>query len=119
MQGIEFVWQQFPGFSSFSILREIQKDLARENIQPEEVEDGIIFMSMFKTTFCGKQMMKSCLSNAEKVKNCAKKFLPRHWTLLGPGSEKEMVCRNTINKDSGIAQPTKWYSDSKKLVIIS
>ena len=23
----------------------------------------------------------------------------------------------TINKDSGIAQPTKWYSNSKKLVI--
>ena len=26
--------------------------------------------------------------NAEKVKNYAKKFSPRHWTFLGPGSEK-------------------------------
>ena len=24
----------------------------------------------------------------------------------------------TIKKDSGIAQPTKWYSDSKRLVIL-
>ena len=33
------------GFSSLSILQEIQKDLARKNIQPEEFKDQIIFMS--------------------------------------------------------------------------
>ena len=31
---------------------------------------------------------QNCISNAGKVKNYAKRFLPRHWTFLGPGSEK-------------------------------
>ena len=47
-EAIEFEWTSFPGFSSFSILQEIQSDLARKNnIQPEEFKDQIIFMSMF------------------------------------------------------------------------
>ena len=31
----------------------------------------------------------NCISNAEKVKNYTKRFLPGHWTFLGPGSEKK------------------------------
>ena len=59
----------FQLFSIQPILIEIQKDLQEKNIQPENFEDQIIFMSI-----------------AEKV-NCAKKFVPRHWTLLGLGSK--------------------------------
>ena len=46
-EAIEFEWKNFSGFSSLSVLQEIQKDLARKNIQPEEFKDPIIFMSMF------------------------------------------------------------------------
>ena len=32
---IEFEWTYFPGFSSLSLLREIQNDLETKNIKPE------------------------------------------------------------------------------------
>ena len=50
-------------------------------------------MSMF-SDILWKKDDENCISNAEKVRNYAKKFLPGHWTFLGPGSEK------------------RWYGDS-------
>ena len=81
--------ENFPGFSTLSILHEIQRDLEEKNIQPENFEDRIIFMSMFNDILW-KTDDENCISNAEKVKNYAKKFLPGHWTFLGPGSEKRL-----------------------------
>ena len=43
-EAIEIEWTIFPGFSSLSILQEIQKDLASKDIQPEEFKDRIIFI---------------------------------------------------------------------------
>ena len=34
---------------------------------------------------------ENCVSNAEKVKNCAERFLEGHWTFLGPGSRRKVV----------------------------
>ena len=65
-EAIELEWKSVPGFSSFSILQKIQKDLARKNIQPEEFEDCIIFMSMFNDIDWKKNDEK-CISNAEKI----------------------------------------------------
>ena len=39
------------------------------------------------TTSSGKRMMRIA-SRSPRVKNYANKFLPEHWTFLGPGSEK-------------------------------
>ena len=64
-----------------------RKTLQEKNIQPENFEDRIIFMSMFNDILL-KTDDEHCISNAEKVKNYEKKFLPGHWTLPGPGSEK-------------------------------
>ena len=87
-EAIEFELKHFRGFSSLSILQEIQKDLARKNIQPEEFKDRIIFMSMFNDIHW-KKHNENCISNAEKVKNDAMKFSQGHWTYLGPGSEEQ------------------------------
>ena len=46
-EAIEFEWKIFSGFSSLQILPEIQRDLKRKSIEPEEFKDQIIFMSMF------------------------------------------------------------------------
>ena len=70
-----------------SFLQEIQKDLERRNIQPEEFKDRIILMSMFND-FEWKTNDENCTSNAEEVKNYAMKFLRGYWTFLGPGSEE-------------------------------
>ena len=76
-----------------TFLQEIQKDLEKKNLKPENFKDPIIFMSMFND-IKWKKNDENCISNAEKVKNYAKSFLPGHWTFLGPGLEK------------------RWYGDS-------
>ena len=50
-------------------------------------------MSMFND-ITWKKDDQNCISNAEKVKDYAKKFKPGHWIFLRPGSE------------------TRWYGDS-------
>ena len=92
-EAIEFEWKIRPGFTTLTVLKEIQMDLERKNIEPENLEDRIIFMSMFNDIEWEKNDV-NCISNAEKVKNYTKRFLPGHWTFLGPGSEK------------------RWYGDS-------
>ena len=49
--------EYFPRFSSLAILQEIQEDLAKKNIKPEEFEDQIIFMSMFNDVDGQKESM--------------------------------------------------------------
>ena len=100
--------ENFPGFSSLSLLREIQNDLETKNIKPEDFKDRIIFMSMIND-IVWKKNDENCISNA----------LPGHWKFLGPGSEEKWHGDSHDQKDSGIAPPTRWYSDSKRLVILS
>ena len=45
------------------------------------------FLSMFKDSLY-KSDDQNCISNDEKVKNDGMGFLPGHWTLMGPRSEK-------------------------------
>ena len=84
---IEFEWKNFPGFSSLSLLREIQNDLVKDFM------DRIIFISMFDDIEWKKNDDK-CIANADEVRNYAMNFLQGHWTFLGPGSGN------------------KWYGDS-------
>ena len=42
-----FEWTIFPGHTSFQVLREIQKTMKEENIEPEQFTDRIILMSMY------------------------------------------------------------------------
>ena len=87
-----------PGNSSLSILEEIQQDLEKRKIQPEEFTDRIISMSMLNDIEW-KSNDENCISNAEKVKNYAMKFSQGHWTFLGPGSgEKWYGCSNHAQK---------------------
>ena len=65
--------QNFPGFSSLSLLQEIQQDLEKRKIQPEEFTDRIIFMSMFNDIGWNTND-ENCVSNAKKVKNYAMRF---------------------------------------------
>ena len=51
-----------------------------------------------------------CVSNVEKVKNHAKRFLARH-------KKSGMEVQTTLKKGNGIEKSTKWYSNSKKLPV--
>ena len=44
---IEFEWDIFPGFTSIEILRHIQESLKARQINPDQFQGRIIFMSMF------------------------------------------------------------------------
>ena len=107
---IDFEWKKFQGFTTLTILREIQKDLARKKIEPDNFKDRIIIMSMFNDIEW-KKNDDNCISNAEQVKNYSNRFLPRHglfWSRFG----KEVF------DGQWDLQPTKWYSNSEKLVIL-
>ena len=69
-EAIQFEWTNFPGFSSLSILGEIQQDLEKRRIQPEEFTDRIIFLSMFDD-IARNTNDDNCVWNVEKVKNYA------------------------------------------------
>ena len=45
---VEFEWTIFPRLTTPQLLREIQKTMEENMIQPEKFEDRIIFMSMYK-----------------------------------------------------------------------
>ena len=84
---LEFEWEKSTWFSTLTVLQQIQTDLQDKNIQPEKFEDRIILMLLFNDILW-KTDDDNYISNAEKVKNYAKKFLPGHWMFRGPGSEK-------------------------------
>ena len=78
---IEFEWKMFPRFSSLSILGEIQQDLEKRKIQPEEFTDRIIFMSMFNDIEW-KKNDENCVSIAEKSGHLVFKGIsPESWSL--------------------------------------
>ena len=89
-EAIEFEFNILPGFSSLHILQKIHDDVRERNIEPEKFTDRIIFMSMFSDVDWTKKGNRGlCISNLEKVKDHAKRFLQGHWTFLGLGDEKK------------------------------
>ena len=94
-EAIEFELKHFPGFSLLCILQEIQQDLERRNIQPEEFKDHII---------------SKCHFECRKVKNYAMRFSQGHWKFVGPGQE-EKWCGS-----SSYAQKGEWCSTANIMV---
>ena len=93
----------------------IQKYLQYRNIEPEEFEHRILFMSMFNDiewTKTGNE--ENCISNSERVKMHAKRFPRGHWTFLGPGDEKKWYgIRNDTFEGKWVPSPLRWWNDSK------
>ena len=71
---VEFEWNIFPGLASLDIFQKIQKHLQKQDIEPENFEDRIIFMSMFNDIEWTRRGNSECISNSEQVKNYATKF---------------------------------------------
>ena len=100
----------FPGLTSLQILQKIHGDLQERNIEPEKFGDRIIFMSMFNDI---DRVMEAneetCISNSEKVKTYAQRFLETKRSGMGTAI--------TNPKENGIPLPHTWYNDSKIQVI--
>ena len=95
-EAIEFDWTISIGFSSLSILREIQRDLETKSIKSEDFKDRIIFVSMFNDIEW-KKNDENWISNTEEVRNYAMRFLQGHWTFLEQDG-REMVKRFSRSK---------------------
>ena len=56
--------------------------------EPEQFQGRIIFMSMYNDIVQGgKGNREACVAISLMVADYARKFAPRHWSFLGPGSE--------------------------------
>ena len=77
---IEFEWNIVPGLASLEMLRKIQDDSQRRNIDRENFGDRIIFMSTFNDIEWNKRgNEEERVSNSEKVKEYVKRFSQGHW----------------------------------------
>ena len=86
---MEFEWNIFPGFTTLQLVREVQELLSRLSVQPDNFTG--LSSCRCSTTSHGdlKTMKKNCKSSAQLVSLYAKRFSPRQWSFLGPGSEKK------------------------------
>ena len=116
-ESVEFEWNMFPGLTWLEILRKIQKDLPDQNIEPENFEGRIIFMSMFNDiewTMRGNS--GKCISNSEQVKNYVKRFSRGHGhSQTQPTNKNDTELSATHLKENGIPLPQKWWDISKRL----
>ena len=101
-----------------SFLQEIQKDLEEQNIQPENFKDRIIFMSMFNDILW-KSDDQNCISNAENVKNYAKKFLPRHWTFGVQGRKRDGVMTHGGQWDRTANKMVQQFKETRHSIFTS
>ena len=90
--------EYFPGFNTLQLSDEVKSLLLKFGETPENFTGRIIFMSMFNDISCGsRDNEKECMSNANLVFLCAKRFGKGQWSFIGPGSEKKWY---SISEDS-------------------
>ena len=73
----------------------------------------------YSMTLCGKRMMRIVsitLKRSRITRRDSNQYNGHFWVHC---RKRDGMAILTIKKDNGIAQPTKWYSDSKKLAILS
>ena len=86
----EFEWNIFPGFTTLQLCHKVQELLSRLSVEPEKFTGRIIFISMFNDISWGsKDNEQECELSAKLVSIYARRFSPRRWSFLGPGSEKK------------------------------
>ena len=107
-QLIEFEWNIFPGFSTSAILQEIQRDLERKGIDPEQGRNHLHVNVQWH--WSQKQNNETSISNAGNVKEYAMKFSQGHWTFLGLGSEEKW------NGKYYFSVKGEWDSPANKMV---
>ena len=87
---MEFERKIFPGFTTFGLLKQIQKFMEDRQCEPEQFDGRIIFMSMYSDiAWQAKGNAETCENNSRAVANYARRFPRGHWSFLGPGSEKK------------------------------
>ena len=90
--------EYFPRFNTLQLSDEVKSLLLKLGETPENFTGRILFMSMFNDISCGSiDNGKECMSNANLVSLCARRFGKGQWSFIGPGSEKKWY---SIKEDS-------------------
>ena len=80
--------EYFPGHTSIEILKQIQQDQNVRQIDPDQFEERMKFLSMFNDIdWTKKRNSDVCISIAIKISDYAKESPRGHWSFLGPGYE--------------------------------
>ena len=87
---VESEWNMFPGRTTLKLLREIQKKMTENKIQPEEFRDRFIFMSMHnEIDWTEDRYLETCVSNSFEVK----KSLRKHRSFPRTRNRIKMACK--------------------------
>ena len=82
--------EYFPGFTTLQLCYKVLEFMSKMIVQLEDFMERIIFMSMFNDiSWRSKENKQECELSARLVSTYAKRFSPRRWSFLGPGSEKK------------------------------
>ena len=112
--------EDFPWIFVLKILQEIQHDLERKNIKFGEFTGRIIFKSMFSDIDWTKEEMMRIVFRMQKMSGITRrdscKDTGRFQVLDRKRSGMEDLL--TFPMENGTPQPMKWYSDSKKQVVL-
>ena len=113
----EFAWI-FPGHSSLQILQNIQEDLQRSKIEPEEFGDRIIFISMFNDIdWTGKEtkgIVFQSQTRSRRMHKDSRKDIGRSLALeRNQRGTETAITSETVNV---IPLQRKWSKDSERQV---
>ena len=96
----------FQGFTSIEILRHVQKNLNARQINPDQFEGRIKFMSKTKDI----DWTQSGNSDVREVSDHAKEFQPGHWSFPGPRDEEKWY--GTCNYEPEV----KWDQQANQMI---
>ena len=88
---MEFKWNIFPGYTTLQLCNKVPDFMSKIERNHQKIFIGrIIFMSMFNDISWGfKDNEQECELSAKVITIYARRFSPRRWLFLKPGSEKK------------------------------
>ena len=108
---MEFVWKIYAGKTAIEILECIKHMMEEKGTQPSQVQDRIIFMSMYNDIeYWKKNNRNECCDSAKRVAQFAQNFKPGQWSFLDPGDE-ETWYGSLIDKPHG-----EWNSIAENMM---
>ena len=88
---MEFVWNMYVGKTTIGILERIKDLMEETGPTTAQLQDRIIFMSMYDNTEYWKQNTKNeCWNNAAQVAQYARGFKPAPWTFFWTGKREKV-----------------------------
>ena len=117
-EAIEFEWKCFQDFRHCLFFKRSRKTWRRRTSNQSTSRTGSSSCQC-SMTFCGKQMMRIASRTLRKSRITRRHSYQDIGHFQVQGRKRDGMATLTVNEDSVIAQPTKWYINSKKLVIVS